>query len=469
MNQQRMPLYERLISHKNRNPISFHVPGHKNGALLYGYKELPVTLDATELTGLDDLHDPQGAIAEAQELLADLYGTRKSYFLVNGSTAGNLAMVMANCQPGDKVLVQRNCHKSVLNALMLANVEPLFISPEIDENSLTSTNINPELIKTAFDREPSIKACIFTYPDYYGNVYDLKSIIDIARSKGAVVLIDEAHGPHFRIGSPFPPSALDLGADMVVHSAHKTLPAMTMGSYLHVNSDRILLHKVEHYLSVLQSSSPSYPIMASLDVARRFVAHYTKNDLDYTLKKRDEFITQLTQHPNLRVYIGDDPIKIMLQHEDSSGYALQEAMEEAGVYPELADPYKVLLILPLLKDGMDFPFDRAAENISRIQPGKREHPAPMLQGYKSTRLTRLSISYPDMMDKQFEWIALQESEGRIAAKMVIPYPPGIPLLLPGETITSAHLQQIQMLRQVNARFQGETIEMKEGKVAVFIS
>ena len=198
-------------------------------------------------------------------------------------------MILSVCSEGDTVLVQRNCHKSILNGLMLANIMPVFISPEMDMNLSTPAGIDKHTVRQAFERYPNAKACIFTYPDYYGGTFDLKSIIEIAHQHDSLVLIDEAHGPHFKLGDPFPLSALNLGADMVVHSAHKILPAMTMGSFLHINSKNVPKAKVEFYLSVLQSSSPSYPIMASLDIARSYLAGFTKEDIAYTWEVRNVF------------------------------------------------------------------------------------------------------------------------------------------------------------------------------------
>jgi arginine/lysine/ornithine decarboxylase len=235
MNKQtRIPLYEALIHYKNTNEISFHVPGHKSGVVLNQqsqniFKEL-LKIDATEISGLDDLHSPEGVIKEAEELLAALYQVKKSFFLVNGSTVGNLAMILSVCEKDDVILVQRNCHKSVLNAIKLAKARPVFLEPEYNSEWKTSTGVAEKIVEKAISLYPNAKAVVLTYPNYYGMVYDLKSIIDLAHLKNIPVLVDEAHGPHFIIGEPFPASAIQLGADMVVHSAHKTLPAMTMGS-----------------------------------------------------------------------------------------------------------------------------------------------------------------------------------------------------------------------------------------------
>ena len=467
-----MPLYESLVNHISKNPISFHVPGHKNGELFGG--ETPfksfAKFDVTELSGLDDLHDPQEAIKEAQDLLSALHRTRKSYFLVNGSTVGNLAMIMAACQEDDTVLVQRNCHKSILNGLMLAKVKPIFFSPDINKNLLIPSGPNKKVIQNAIEKNPHAKVLILTYPDYYGQTFNIKEIIDFAHEHNIVVLVDEAHGAHFQLGNPFPPSALQLGADIVVHSAHKTLPAMTMGSFLHINSDRINEQKVDFYLNVLQSSSPSYPIMASLDYARYYLGNYTEEDRDVFIHERKLFIRKLQEIPGLSVMTSDDPLKLILRHENLSGFELQEQLENVGIFPELADPYQVLLILPLIKQGMSFPFSEATERInkhlSKIDKNSKESKS-FFEMKNPIDIVELSYSYKEMLNKPYEWVSINQSVGRIAAKMIIPYPPGIPLFLLGEKITDEHINHLQKLIQAGARFQGET-QLKQGKIAVFL-
>ena len=247
---------------------------------------------------------------------------------------------------------------------MLANVKPVFISPEMHIGLSLPAGISADTVKEAFEQYPDAKACILTYPDYYGGTFDLKTIIDTAHQHGSLVLIDEAHGPHFKLGDPFPTSALDLGADIVVHSAHKILPAMTMGSYLHINNEEVPKEKVEFYLSVLQSSSPSYPIMASLDIARGYLAGLTKKDIAYTYEARENFLRKIQSVPGLRARTSDDPLKITLQHPSVTGYELQSALEQSGIYPELADPYQRFLFSSFIKkQGIEYPFEQALERI----------------------------------------------------------------------------------------------------------
>lgn len=465
-----MPLFEKVLQHQKGKPISFHVPGHKNGSLFEeGFHPLG-KWDLTEIAGLDDLHSPEGVILEAQQLLADLYKTRKSYFLVNGTTVGNLAMILANCREGDYVLVQRNCHKSILNGLMLAKVRPIFLNPVIDKDLLIPAGVDYQAVTHAFNQYPIIKACIFTYPDYYGHTYELKKTIQLAHKRDIPVLIDEAHGAHFQLGEPFPESALSLGADVVVQSAHKTLPALTMGSYLHINSHRINMEKVEFYLNILQSSSPSYPIMASLDYARHYLAHFSMEDRAYTIQERDKFFEELGKIPGLSVKESPDPLKLIIRHEYLSGFQLQALFEKVNIFPELADPFQVLLVLPLLKVDMIFPFHDAVQRIKEFswktrQARNRTIENILLQDDPFT--TELSLTYQEMEDRSKKWIDFDQATGEIAANMLIPYPPGIPLFLPGERITENHIFQLKKLLASGARFQGDTERLEDKKIAVF--
>ncbi len=464
MNKQtRIPLYEALVHYKNTNLISFHVPGHKSGVVLNQqtqnmFQQL-LKIDATELSGLDDLHSPEGVIKEAEELLAALYQVKESFFLVNGSTVGNLAMILSVCEKDDVILVQRNCHKSVLNALKLAKVRPVFLEPDYNLDWRTATGVSKEIVEKAISLYSNVKAIVLTYPNYYGMVYDLKSIIDLAHLHTIPVLVDEAHGPHFIIGEPFPASAIQLGADMVVHSAHKTLPAMTMGSYLHLNSDRVNRDKVKEYLQMLQSSSPSYVIMASLDLARNYLATYQRNDIEYLQKEISNFKKELSTIQCIKVleYPNSygDTLKVTLQSRSKlSGFELQKRFEEKGIYTELADPYNVLLVLPLLKENQDYPLGEASRKIKELLEEIPYHPIEEEFLISTEKISELAIPYEKLSKVENRVIPISEAAGQLCAETIIPYPPGIPLLLMGELITVEKVKQLTKLMNTGARFQG---------------
>ncbi|OIK16750.1 arginine decarboxylase [Bacillus sp. MUM 116] len=470
-NQQKMPLYQALVEHINKKPISFHVPGHKYGMIAKDYYKEILKLDATELSGLDDLHSPVGAILKAEQLLQDLYQTKNSFFLVNGSTVGNLAMIMAACHENDFVLVQRNCHKSILNGLRLAKVQPIFLEPEINDEWKVAAGVPIETIREAIDLYPSASALILTHPNYYGMAYDLESIINYAHIHNIPVLVDEAHGPHFIIGSPFPPSAVQVGADIVVQSAHKTLPAMTMGSFLHMNSHRVDVNKVKDYLQLFQSSSPSYPIMASLDAARNFLAAYKEEDASYLIKEINRFKERLSAIQGIKVlsypnHLGD-PLKVTIQSiSHLSGFELQSKLEEQGIFTELADSYNVLMILPLLKENQIYPLEETLERIQQVLKGITNNEGKVEPPIFEQKISGLAIPYEKMEDLEEKKLPLLEAVGQVSAETIIPYPPGIPLLLKGERIGKEQISNLKKLVEHGARFQGGSL-LENGQIKVY--
>jgi arginine/lysine/ornithine decarboxylase len=473
--QSKKPLYEAIGDHVNRRPISFHVPGHKNGQIGPAdprlFFEQVLKIDATELSGLDDLHSPEGAILEAEQLLAELYHTKKSFFLVNGSTVGNLAMIMAVCSEADTVLVQRNCHKSILNGLSLAKVRPVFLEPEFNLDWKVAAGVSVDTVKQAITRYPNAKAIILTYPNYYGMTYDLQSMINLAHEHLIPVLVDEAHGAHLIAGGPLPSSALSFGADMVVHSAHKTLPAMTMGSFLHVNSNLVNLEKVKEYLGIFQSSSPSYPIMVSLDIARYYLAGYEQKDLLFLQQEVLRFKEALAAIPAIKVlnYPNDqgDLLKITIQSRCGlSGFELQQRFEEIGIFTELADPYNVLFILPLLKAGHPYPLTMTAEKINKALNGLPIYGQEGEFQISSEKISELVIPYNEMAGIAVEEVHIDNALGAVSAENIIPYPPGVPLFLKGEKLTEEKLNQLNRLLSSGARFQGGTL-LKSNRLMTF--
>ncbi|WP_204548315.1 aminotransferase class I/II-fold pyridoxal phosphate-dependent enzyme [Peribacillus deserti] len=474
MNQHKLPLLDALLEHHRRKPISFHVPGHKYGAVFPGegkdFFQSILRIDATELSGLDDLHVPEGPIREAQDLLSRLYGSQESYFLVNGTTSGNLAMILAACRDGDRVLVQRNCHKSILHGLRLANARPVFIAPEFNETLNVAGGITSEGIEEALKLYPNPKAVILTYPNYYGEGTDIHKIIQICRRHGIAVLVDQAHGAHFVLGRPFPLCAVAAGADIVVQSAHKTLPAMTMGSYLHFNSDIIDKSRLRFYLQMFQSSSPSYPIMASLDLARYFAAFYTSEELIKLLDCIDRFKRDINRISGLRVLESEyaDPLKITIRSTQGvPGYYIQEALEKQNIFAELADPYNVLLIAPLSGDFLNEQYEKVLKGIRKGIEGIRSvHRISSVHTSWNSDTAELELSYNQMELLKTKEILINDSAGMIAAESIIPYPPGIPLFLQGERITEERISILRSYQTLGARFHGGE-SLPENKIIVF--
>lgn len=444
-----MPLVNALKQFVNKEPLSFHVPGHKNGMHSFiSELELPNLLhfDVTELNGLDDLHYPTEVIKEAEKYLSAVYGADESFFLVNGSTVGNLASILALCAENDEVLVQRNCHKSVFHGLSLAGAKPIFLPLDIDQELGLPLGVNNEKSCEIIQKHPNAKAVILTNPNYYGMSQDLVGIINLAHTMGIPVLIDEAHGAHFTIGEPFPKDSLSMGADIVIQSAHKTLPAMTMGSYLHIKSSIISIEKIREMLRMLQSSSPSYPIMASLDYSRSFVESFTTEKVKTLQNNIHSFINQIRELPNLQVVktkdklYQQDILKLILKStQGHTGKQLQSIFEEEGIFIELSDWAHVLLILPL-DERMDYsePLKRIKKVSNKLTKVENKLPYMTVPNFDSS----VSNSYTSLKRKQKRVINLIDAKGEISAENIVPYPPGVPILLQGETITKEHIEYI---------------------------
>lgn len=466
MEQNRTPIYDAILQHQQKQPLSFHVPGHKSGTVLPAKANLfrqSFAFDLTELPGLDDLHSASGVIREAEDLLSSFYQSLQSWFLVGGSTVGNIAMINSVCQKGDRVLVQRNSHRSILNAIELSGAQPIFMAPEVHQESGIATVPSVETIDYALKEYPEVCALILTHPNYYGMSVDLQFMIEKAHAHDIPVLVDEAHGAHFVLGDPFPRDALQCGADAVVQSAHKTLPAMTMGAYLHIQGERINPEKISHWLGLIQSSSPSYPIMASLDLARFYLAQLTGRDI--TEIKRDTERTRLhlqsipgmniVQSCNSIACNAIDPLKVTLQTESSmSGFEFARALEAQGVYPELADPRNVLLILPLTR------FD----DTKLIEVIKKSLPSPATKQNREVVFSEfqlLSVSEQPISQHTTN-VPLRQAVECISAQEVTPYPPGIPLILRGERITSAQIHALKEWQEAGGRFQSGQGVVNEG-------
>lgn len=470
LDQTKTPLYDMLVDYKNRALDSYHVPGHKNGKIFSsrGMDEFQsfLQMDATEITGMDDLHDAHGPIQEAQALAADYFNSESSYFLINGSTAGNLAMLLTICQAGDKIIVQRNCHKSILHGLELAGAQPVFLAPSYEEQSARYSKIEVETVEEALVRFPEAKGLVLTYPDYFGRTYEIEEIIKTTHHHEVPVLVDEAHGIHFHLGRPFPSSALEAGADLVVQSAHKMAPAMTMASMLHANGDRIDMERLRYFLQVFQSSSPSYPLMASLDLARHFLANATEEMVGRAIQHATKIRDIFAEGEGWTVLPGsgcDDPLKVTLQADRGwTGLQLATLLEDAGVFPELALPDQLLLITGL-GDYIDVRrLKNSISNVNEQLKTTRKHATIKAVNLYTEKIQELAFSYEKMKKMQSVFTPWQEAAGKVAAQPIVPYPPGVPLLVKGETITKKHVEQIVQLIDQGTRFHNEDI--KEGMV-----
>lgn len=501
-NKNRAPLYEALKKYNNKQDASFHVPGHKNGQAYRRYiKENEdiltniMGIDATEIEGTDDLHHPEGVIREAQQLAAQLFGAEETFFLVGGSTSGNLALILSVCtEPGDVLLVQRNVHKSVIHGLMLAHANAVFLAPQLDVDSGLMTIPSIQTVYEALQRYPEAKGLLVTNPNYYGMVAQLSPLVELCHVNGIPLLVDEAHGAHFGLHPDLPKCALESGADGVVQSTHKMLTAMTMGAMLHIQGNLINRNVVRQRLAMIQSSSPSYPIMASLDLSRYMIQsqgndffanalvlarQVVEGDGDF---HRILFLKPGACHED-DAYGIQDPFKIVFYDRRGqwTGYRLQEALEAEGCVPEMSDHRYVVLAFSPATTGEDVERLRLAlrnidnmmhvstwniENITKIDDNVQKALDIEVDSEIDLDLENINQQYIVAVSEKVHFnlgvlsgddiasIPIEESAGQISAEMIIPYPPGIPLLYAGERISVMTAHRLINLRNTRAKCQG---------------
>jgi len=288
MNTDCIPILKSLIEYRDEGAVSFHMPGHKSGS---SYKKAGMgfpgedllAMDTTEVPGIDNLHCPESAVLAAQSLAAEAFGADHTFFLVNGTTSGIYSMIMAAADPGDKIIIPRNCHRSVHGAVILGRLVPVYVNPEIDDELGIAMGIKPEKIEYILEKHRDAKAVVITSPTYYGACSDLKKIAEIVHKRDMMLLVDEAHGSHFGFNERLPITALEAGADMTAQSIHKTLPSMTQSSMLHIKSPKADIEKLKLFLQLTQTTSPSHILLASLDIARYIMQEKGRELLDDTI------------------------------------------------------------------------------------------------------------------------------------------------------------------------------------------
>lgn len=449
-------LYERLVSYSKEDYYPMHMPGHKRNTGMLKMVN-PYSIDITEIEGFDNLHQAQGILKQLSDRLGKLYHAGRSFPLVNGSTAGILAGISAAARRGDKVLIARNCHKAVYHAVLLRELNPVYCYPQQNDKIPFYCGINAREIEDALIKHGDITLVVITSPTYEGVVSDIKEIADTVHRYGAILLVDEAHGAHFGFHESFPKSAVGLGADIVIQSLHKTLPAFTQTSVLHVNRAG-LEHRIEQYLAIYESSSPSYLLMAGIDRCIGLMETQGKELFDAYDKMLKEFYLDMRQLKNLTLagpeLIGEhgvydlDPSKItvLVQNTALSGHSLQTLLREKyHIIMEMEAPDYVLGMTSICdtKEG----FHRLADALLSVDG---EAAADLGKNKSNTggRLNPMQVMLPwEVAEKDAEQIRLEESSGRVSAAFISMFPPGSPLLVPGERIGEDFLKLISRVKQ----------------------
>lgn len=444
-------LYEKLEAYSKSDWYPFHMPGHKrnpDGRLPAG---LPYSMDITEITGFDDLHHAGGILKEAMEQAAELYGADATYFLVNGSTCGIQSAISGAANPGDIVITAANCHKSVHNTIFLRQMEEVVVTPTWREDVGIYGAILPEQIKEALEANPKAACVVIVSPTYDGIVSPIGEIAKVCHQYGVPLVVDEAHGAHFRYHAYFPVSAVEQGADAVIQSVHKTLPALTQTALLHCNGNRIPRERIQQFLRIYESSSPSYVLLSSIENCILWLEEHGRDAFADYVDRLEGFYEAAAKLKHLYVpYDGNqDRSKILIslrrynqEHGTTiSGMWLKEQLGNHRLEMEMAGKDYVVALTSCM--DTDEGFRRLAEALFTID-------AKLDKPYEG--------GYDKWKDSQGE-VAMQIAEilthiGKPAEADYYVYPPGIILAARGEMITSKKADQLISYAKQGLKIQG---------------
>jgi arginine decarboxylase len=471
LNQSQTPIIDSLQEWVSKSHAPFYTPGHKRGIgmnplLKNSWGTHVLGWDLPELPGLDNLQAPAGIIAQAQALAAEVFGAQQTWFLVNGSTAGVIAAILATCGEGDKIILPRNIHSSAIAGIIHAGAVPIFINPEYDQSLDIAHSITPASVKFALEQHPNTKAVMLVYPTYYGACGDLAAIADIVHSYDIPLLVDEAHGAHFGFHPDLPPAALTAGADLTVQSTHKLLGSLTQSAMLHVNSNRIDRDKVSRYLRLLQTTSPSYLLLASLDAARQQMALYGEELMSRTIDLAILARSKISKIDGLSVVELDTPspgykyldptrLTVTVIGLNLTGFAADEILTaQLGVVAELPSLRHLTFIISLGNTLEDI--DRLVSAFTELATNYTENKALELASIEPPDpiLTEMAIT-PRQADRARHFrISIDDAVGKISAESICPYPPGIPVLIPGEIITIEALDYLKSIVDLGGEIVG---------------
>ena len=462
LNQSQTPIIDALQQWVSTTHAPFYTPGHKRGngmnPLLTNHWGANVCgWDLPELPGLDNLHAPSGIIESAQALAAEVFGAQQTWFLVNGSTAGVIAAILATCGEGDKIILPRNIHSSAIAGLIHAGAVPIFIAPAYDRELDITHSITPEAVKLALEQHPDTKAVMMVYPTYYGAGGDIGAIAEIVHSYDLPLLVDEAHGAHFGFHADLPPTALSLGADLTVQSTHKLLGALTQSSMLHVNSSRIDRDRLSRSLRLLQTTSPSYLLLASLDAARHQMALSGDELMSQTIELASIARKKIARIDRLSVvelapttpgckYLDLTRLTVTVTGLNLTGFAADEILtDRLGVVAELPSLRHLTFIISLGNTAIDIDlliaaFTQLAANYAQPEQLELRSIEPPIN-----LLAEMAITPRQAERSRHISVSVAAAIGQIGAESICPYPPGIPVLVPGEVIT---IEALNYLRQV---------------------
>jgi arginine/lysine/ornithine decarboxylase len=465
-------LDQKLEEYAKSDIYPFHMPGHKRRMQM---EVNPYRIDITEIDGFDNLHHAEDVLLDAQRRAAELYGSQKAYYLVNGSTCGLLSAICAATERGGEILIARNCHKAVYHGIELRGLVTHYLYPEITEEGIACA-ITPEALQAALQQYPGVEAVLITSPTYDGIVSDVARIAEIVHKKEIPLIVDEAHGAHFGISECFPESAVRAGADVVIQSLHKTLPSFTQTALLHICSGRVSARKIEQFLDIFETSSPSYVLMAGMERCIRMMTEEGAALLEEFFGRLTAFADKMKRLEKLRLltkasFPGKsaydfDASKLLIYTGDAdiTGKQLYDLLlQKYGLQMEMASGSYVLAMTSFMdtEEGFDrlaqalLSIDRTLKGNGSGQKGEQAAPFSVLYAPQEQLVT---IS--EARDADHSIIPLEEAKDRTAADFLYLYPPGIPLIAPGERITGKTIRDIHSCCDMGLQVHGLLEEMR---------
>ena len=476
-------IHQFLIEHAKKNTVSFHMPGHKGAGIYsrYDYNEFLnrfMDCDITEIPGADNLFQTEGIIRDAQLTYATLYDVDHSYLLINGTSGGLIAAILTSVSPEKKLIMARNCHKAVFNALTLGNIQPVYAYPEQLEGQEIAGPVSVEEIQRLLEENPEAQAVILPSPNYYGICSDIKAIADAVHQAGKVLIVDQAHGAHLHFfhkygaGDGMPQSAESCGADIVVNSTHKTLASFTQSAILNLNSNRVDRYHLEDKLQAIQSTSPSYLLMGSLDINAELLINHGKALMEEWKKNLDDFYRRADRIPGLSIMkapnLDRTKINLDMSRLGFSGADLERELNERDVFPELYTGNLLMCMTGIGNTGEHM--ERLLDALAEISETNRDSfDESGLEASAITSMPKVGEPQHNMtrntlpaqakfveVPKDKMYTPLDEAAEQICAGSIIPYPPGIPLICPGEAFTAEIVQYIQFLRKSGEKVIGVT-------------
>ena len=463
----KMPLVEAMLKYKEENIYPFHTPGHKGGrgmeSKLRNELGESVKVDVSLMSELDDIHEPETYIKEAQALAAQTYGSDACFWAVNGTSQAIHAMLMTALKPGEKVLLPRNAHRSVAGGLILGGIEATFMQPDYCEAFGINFQVQPQAVEAALEKDASIKAVLLTSPNYYGVAADVETIAKICHDRNVVLLVDEAHGPHLGFSDLLPKSALQCGADACAQSTHKILGAMTQCSMLHVQGQRLDVTRAADVMSVLTTTSPNYLLMASLDAARAQLQVRGKEMAEDAVLAANKLRTVCSKYAGLKLLseadcggLKLDATKVTVNFAEwgYTGIEAGDLFRKAGIAVELVDAQNVLFLVTYADVTEDY--EVALAKIDSVLKNMEANKRDKAQAVEARNVPATTMAMPlrEVFYGEKKALPLEESVGKICGEQVSFYPPGIPVLLPGEIITEEIIAYCKMMKDLGLPVSG---------------